>query len=219
MPYVSKAKRERRWMTLREALAHIKTVEDCNFRAAWEQLGEAIGDQAVKVRWGDVSLELSSLGGGHYIEEDDVPPTQKRFWRSARVIFSGHGSVLDDPANRSEAVRLKLIRQYRLQYRPLLVLREDVLRHWPARSAEKPSNMESARASKAIRKEGRPSARDLVRQTLDSLRSAGTDLSLPHKRLAELVAQKSGKQLGSKGWKERTILQHISDWLKENGFG
>jgi hypothetical protein len=217
MPYVSKAEQERaRWMTLREALTHIKTVEECNLRAAWDQLRETIGDQEAKVRWADVSLELSSIDGGHYIEEDDVPPTEKGFWQSARVIFSGQGSVLDDPACRRKTIRLNLIRESRLHYRPLLVLREDVLRHWLGRSAEDLSNMESA-ASKPIRKPGRPSARDLVRQTLNLMRSAGTNLNLPHKHLANLVAQENGKKLGDRGWNERTVVQHISEWLEENG--
>ncbi len=216
MPYVSKAERD--WMTLREALAHIKTVEDCNLRAAWGQLREAIGDQEVKVRWADVTLELSTIGPGHYLEEDDVPPTAGRFWKTARVIFSGMGRVLDDPACRSKSIRLKLIREYRLHYRPLLVLREHVEKNWPGDSAEQLSSRGRTSASKDIVRAGRRSDRDLVWQTLDGMRKRGADLGVSQKRLAELIAKENDRQLDhDRGWKERTIVQHVSDWLKEHG--
>jgi hypothetical protein len=132
MPYVSKSAEERaKWMTLCEAVAHIEIVERCSFRVAWDQLRDAIGDQAVMVRWGDVSLELSTIRDGHYIEEDDVPPNNEWFWTSARAIFVGTGRVLDDPACRAKNIRLKLIREGELHYRPLLVRREAVERIWP----------------------------------------------------------------------------------------
>jgi hypothetical protein len=132
MPYVSRAKRERaRWMTLHEALAHIATVEGLALETAWDQLRDAIGDGEAAVRWADVSLDLSTIGGGHYVEEDDVPPSVKWFWKSAWVEFEGEGSVLDDPACRAKNIRLKLIREDELHYRPLLVRREAVERLWP----------------------------------------------------------------------------------------
>jgi choline dehydrogenase-like flavoprotein len=52
MPYTSRMARERaRWMTLREALAHIETAEHCSLKAAWRQLGEAVADREVDARW------------------------------------------------------------------------------------------------------------------------------------------------------------------------
>jgi hypothetical protein len=117
-------------MTLREALAHIETAEDCGLKAAWDQLRDAIGDREAAVRWADVSLDLSTIGGGHYIEEDDVPPSEKWFWKSAWVKFKGEGRVLDDSVRRGKDVRLKLIREGKLSYRPLLVLREHVEKNW-----------------------------------------------------------------------------------------
>jgi hypothetical protein len=132
MPYVSNADREHAlWVTLREAVEHIEEVEHCSFRAAWDQLRAAIGDQAVMVRWGDVSLELSTIHDGHYIVDDDVPPNNKWFWKSARAIFVGTGCLLDDPACRAKNTRLKLIREGTLRYRPVLIQREAVERIWP----------------------------------------------------------------------------------------
>jgi hypothetical protein len=133
VPYVSKLAEERaKWMTLREALAHIEALDRVSPRAAWDQLREAIGDQAVAVRWADVTLEPSTMLEGHYVEEDDIPPTGERFWKLARIIFAGGGRVLDDPACRGSRVRLRLILDGKLHYRPLLVRREAVVeRLWP----------------------------------------------------------------------------------------
>jgi hypothetical protein len=132
MPYVSNADRERAlWMTLREAVVHIATAEHCSIRIAWAQLRDAIGDHEVLVRWANVSLDLSTIDEGRYIEEDDVPSNDKHFWKSARAIFTGGGSVLDDPAHRWKDDRLKLIREGTLRYRPMLVRREAVERLWP----------------------------------------------------------------------------------------
>jgi hypothetical protein len=132
VPYVSKLAEERaKWMTLREAVAHIKAADRVSRRAAWDQLREAIGDQTVAVRWADVTLEPSTMLEGHYVEEDDVPPTSRQFWKLALIKFAGGGRVLDDPACRGSSVRLRLIREGTLHYRPLLVRREPVERLWP----------------------------------------------------------------------------------------
>ena len=216
MPYVSKAERERAgWMTLREALDHIQMTGDCNLRAAWDH---AIGDQEARVRWADASLDLSTIGDGSYVDEDNVPPTAEGFWKSARAIFTGEGSVLDDPACRSQSVRIKLIREGKLGYRRLLVLREHVEKNWPGDSAEHLSSGESTSATKDIIRAGRPSARNLVWQTLDRMLARGDQLGVSQKRLAESIAQENDKKLGrDRGWNERTIVSHVSDWLKADG--
>lgn len=113
-------------MTLREALAHIEMVEGCSLKAAWDQLGEAIGDHEVEVRWPHTLTRT-----GAYDDEDIGPSTDKRFWKSARVIPTGGGKILDDPACRAKDVRLKLIRAGELHYRPVFVRREAVERIWP----------------------------------------------------------------------------------------
>jgi hypothetical protein len=219
MPYVSKMAQERaRWMTLREAVAHIATADHCSFRAAWLQLRTAIGDQEVSVRWAGVRVENHTSDGDQYFAEDLGPPMTKRFWESARAVFIGPGCVLDDPACQSQRIRRKLIREGTLRYRGLLVLREHVEKIWPGGSAEHLASRESVSASNDIGARGRPSAHDSVWQTLDRMRNGGANLGLSQKRLAELVAQDNDKKLDhDMGWSERTIVQHVSDWLKEQG--
>ena len=62
---------------------------------------------------------------------------------------------------------------------------------------------------------GRPSVRETVRATLDQMRDDGTPMNVPQKTLAAEVAQRNGVTLGSRGWSERCIIQHTSEWLKE----
>jgi hypothetical protein len=129
MAYVSKTARERaRWMTLREALVHIAKAEHCSLKTALTQLGAAIADHEVEVRWPE-SLKLTRMGS--YDDEDIGPPTNISFWKSARVILTGDGSILDDPAYRSKRARLQLIRDGKLRYRRVLVHRGAVERIWP----------------------------------------------------------------------------------------
>jgi hypothetical protein len=125
------AQERARWMTLREALAHIEKAEHCSVKAAWRQLGEAIADREVDVRWPH-ALQLTRMGD--YEDEDIGPPRNIRFWKSARRIFIRGGVILDDPASRKNSVRLQLIRQHKLLYRPVLIRRDDVERIWPTAS-------------------------------------------------------------------------------------
>ena len=208
MPYQSKADRERaQWMTLREALTHIGKAERCTLKAALRQLGEAIADREIDARWPH-ALHLS----GDW-DEDLGPPRDIRFWKSARFILAGGGRILDDPACRTHHVRLQLIREGKLHYRRVLIRRDDVERIWPAREARAREQVDIRR------KQGRPTARDTVWKTMGQMRDESYNLTTPQLRLAELVAERNSRKLGDKGWSERTIIEHVSDWLKKNGFG
>ena len=101
------------------------------------------------------------------------------------------------------------------EYRPLLIFRADILRLWPEerdlvkRMPVEQSNNESGR--------GRPSARDQIWAALAEMQNEG---SLPpngnQKQIATEVAKRLNHEIGSRGWSERTIVEHISDWQKEN---
>jgi hypothetical protein len=59
MAYISRAERQRQeWMTLNEAIRHIRQVDRCDEAAALQRLRKALGDGAVEARWG--SDEFSS---------------------------------------------------------------------------------------------------------------------------------------------------------------
>lgn len=233
MTYVSKAERERaRWMTAAEAINHIQKADSCGRDEAWIQLSKAIADGKVPNRWADVSLEPSTGRPGHYVEhyadEDDVPPTSRRFWAVAWFRFSGGGRIFYDPALRPRRVQRELVQTGKLEFRPLLVLREAVDAIWPVASRTiadvetrdtRSDNTAGIRAtsSEAAHTGGRPSIKQLVWHTLSQMRDEGYSMAQPQKTIADVIARRNGKQLGDRGWSERTVLTHVSDWLKENG--
>jgi hypothetical protein len=48
---------------------------------------------------------------------------------------------------------------------------------------------------------------------LRKMQDDGYDMTQPKKRLAEEAAKRSGKKLGA----QRTIREHVSKWLRDNG--
>jgi hypothetical protein len=65
-------------------------------------------------------------------------------------------------------------------------------------------------------KPGRPTAREIVGQTLTQMRAEGSSLREPHARLAKMVAARNNRALGDRNWHEITIVNHVSKWLREN---
>jgi hypothetical protein len=63
---------------------------------------------------------------------------------------------------------------------------------------------------------GRPTAREIVGQTLTQMRAEGSSLREPHARLAKMVAARNNRALGDRNWHEITIVNHVSKWLREN---
>ena len=212
-----------------EAIVHVQNAEHCGKKEAWTQLRKAITDRAVAVRWADVSLTPLDDLPGQYVEEDDVPPTNKWFWMAAFIKFSGGGTILYDPARRPRSVQRKLFLDGELEYRPLLVFREAVHAIWPV-AFSTAADVESGGArsvktadirtpsSEVARKGGRPTVKFLVSNTLSRMRDEGCSLNRTQKVLASEIAGRNGKEIGAKGWHERTVFTHISNWLKENGF-
>jgi hypothetical protein len=201
------AQERAQWMTLREALAQIEKAEHCSLKAAWTLFGEACSDDQLDVRWS----HCIHLTRGDWDDEDIGPPRTMRFWRLARRILIRGGEILDDPVSRKNSVRLQLIRQNKLRYRPVLIRRADVERIW---RTEKGREQERADIR---RKEGRPSVKYKVWKTLQEMRDESHPLGAPQKHLATLVAKRNGRNLGDKGWNERTIIQHVSTWLRDKG--
>ena len=233
MAYVSNAERERaRWMTAAEAIKHIQKAASCGRDEAWIQLSKAIADGVVPTRWADVSFEPSTGRPGHYVEhysdEDDVPPTSKWFWAGAWFRFSGGGRVLDDPARRPRSVRRKLALSGRLEFRPLLVLRDAVDAIWLVASRTV-ADVETggtgsdntagnqATSAEATDTGGRPSNKELVYETLSQTRYEGISMAQPQKALAYEIARRNGAQIGAKSWSERIVIAHVSKWQKNNG--
>jgi hypothetical protein len=115
MPYISKEQRQKEkwdqlrahWMTLVEAINHIRRSEKCSEEDALSQLREAIGDGAVKARWDDLPmydddyflwLEITDIEG-LWKHPQVRTPSGSTFWRHIPIRLEGTGSVLDDITN------------------------------------------------------------------------------------------------------------------------
>ena len=100
------------------------------------------------------------------------------------------------------------------EYRPLLIFRADILRLWPEPVERMPGEQSNSKPGP-----GRPSERDQIWTTLSEMqrtRSLPLTLNRSQKKILEGLAKKLNFTIGSRGWSERTVLQHISDWQKEN---
>jgi hypothetical protein len=146
-----------------------------------------------------------------------VPPRDAAYWLTCEIDPTDPDRVREPPPYDSDLVdkhtakRLEKTRRFR---KPLFQ-HDEVLKLWPPmpESGQSPSEnvVNFPRGSR-----GRPSERDLVYQTLAQMRRDGVSLNKPHKTLAEQVASRNGHKLGDRGWDDRTIVQHVSDWLREN---
>ncbi len=188
MPYVRKAERERAlWMTLREAATYIQEAERCDSVEALRQLKMAIADQQIAVRWADAT------------DAKDQPATNPAFWQEVQLLLVQDGFAPDPDWN---------------ILRPLLVHRETVTTIWSHPTPETTDTVADHVAVTVARKGGRPSVRNLVWDSLTRRRDGGDKLESPYQRLAEQVAADNGTDLDAKGWDERTIVQHVSDWFR-----
>jgi hypothetical protein len=120
MSYISKAELERaRWWTLCEAIDVIAAREHCEHEEALRQWQAAMLDEEISWKWGDAD--------SNWIERRNMMLHRRWFWERARVNLEGDGRVFDD-----DGLSLAVIKKEgKARFRPVLVSREDVDRHWP----------------------------------------------------------------------------------------
>jgi hypothetical protein len=66
------------------------------------------------------------------------------------------------------------------------------------------------------RRRGRPTAREIVGQTLTHMRAEGASLREPHALVAKMVAASNNRALGDRSWNETTIVKHVREWMRGN---
>jgi hypothetical protein len=215
MPYKTKAESEREnWMTLPEAVTHILSADKCDdLSAARRQLRAALADGALKpLRWKRESDDRSPpFGSTSVITPSETPPLG-RDWLNAKIRWR-MGRVRDDWDEFKNG-----------KWRVLLIHGHSLARHWPKHVRTGPSkHAGGTRVSAKVidlsarKGGGRPTARSQVYNELHKMRDSGWDMSLPQKTLAEEVAKRNDKKLGERNWDERTIIEHVSRWLHDNG--
>jgi hypothetical protein len=123
MPYKSKAEEERdRWMTLPEAVAHIRSADHCDENAARQEIMKALAD-GVRVlgplRWKkEKSDKPAPFGSAPITTPTDTPPIGSN-WLGATIRWK-NGRVRDDWSEHKNG-----------KWRVLLILRSKVEQYWP----------------------------------------------------------------------------------------
>lgn len=210
MPYKAKVERAReKWMTLPEAVTHICSTDNLeDEQIARGELLAALADGVLgPLRWEKESDDRPPpFGFTPVIVPTDTPPAG-RDWLTAQIHWKT-GRVRNDWGEYKNRKR-----------RVLLVSRDAVALQW--RKVISPEPSPHARSGRGIELSkpkvgGRPSARVFVFDTLNEMQKEGFDMAQPQKILADVAAKRNKRAIGDPGWKERTILQHVSDWKRKN---
>ena len=95
MPYLSIAEKERQlWMTLPEAVAHVRSVERCELQEAQQQIRKALADGAILTRWeGNGPIEVLDDGGLKY-KGPRSPPRADKMWLAIYLDWDS-GAMVD----------------------------------------------------------------------------------------------------------------------------
>jgi hypothetical protein len=217
MPYKSKAARERaHYLTFVEAVGHVCAVDQCDSESAVAQLLSAIIDNEVQPIWADAREFETSPAGRESLGQRWIRAV---FWSRERISLENGGMALDDGINTPDEVRKEAVAAGIIGYRPFLLKRADVLRIWPKTSVSKSQQDRGVRplGPDTPSNKGRPTTRDLIRNTLSLMHEEGVSLNRVQMALATEIVQRNGKQFNAPGWSERTVLKHVSDWLKDSG--
>jgi len=138
MPYKSEAEREREnWMTLPEAVAHIRSADCCDEKVARQQLVKALADGVLgPLRWDrEEDDKPPPFGYAPATVPTDAPPLG-RDWLAA-IIRWKTGTVRDDWSEHRNG-----------KWRLLLIHRFKVKQQWPLSSASEPLSSASDATAK-----------------------------------------------------------------------
>jgi len=212
-------------MTLAETVHHIQTALNCDLDKAVAQLRDVVRDGEMQSRH-DPSKYLTKNYFKNVVLRppivEDVPPSlvecgqeilNDRFWEHALIVLN-HVVCEFDVYDKAEN---------ELIYRPTFFLREDILRHWPITNVgdgtpASPAQKRSKCSRRSKREVGRPTISEVaISSTLDRMRDEGYPISThTDKELATEVARRNAVALGTRGWSERTVRRHVSDWRNKN---
>jgi hypothetical protein len=132
MPYKSKAEREReRWMTLPEAVTHIRSADNCDVTDARQRLLKLLADglrATGPLKWEkEKDDKPPPFGSTSMIGPSDTPPLGQD-WLKAKIRWR-NGKVRNDWTEHKYG-----------KWRTPLLLRAKVEQHWPVSSPAAPTN-------------------------------------------------------------------------------
>ena len=220
----AKVEQERmRWMTLVEGIEHIQVGMGYEWQEALRQLKNEIGEGSVRVKWADQD------------EPSDRPDPE--YLKTSQFFPVGFGLA---PDNVNETYRTLLVERAAVQKLwPLSDAKKSILLEDEIPSGFTDLIEERVTPSLAILKRksnypvsdhqpmlgdsstppsignrSHPSMQHKVWNILSQMRSEGESFDRPNKELAKEVAERNGKKLGDKGWGDRSVVGHISNWKK-----
>jgi hypothetical protein len=133
MPYVSKAERAAASrMTWSKLIAHVRDVERCDEREARRQIGNAIADRALRVRWADEHW-VWGISSPMEVPPPDEPPRDAAYWLDCRADDADPNRVLEPRRYDPELVDKHTAAQLdgKARFRKPIFSREQVLALWP----------------------------------------------------------------------------------------
>jgi hypothetical protein len=132
MPYKSKAERAAAsWMTWTELITHVQNDNPCDEREARQQIGNAIADRALRVRWADEHW-VWGISSPVEVPPPDEPPRDAGYWLECKADADDPDRVLEarpydpDLVDKETAERLVGTRRFR---KPMF-WRDQVLALW-----------------------------------------------------------------------------------------
>jgi hypothetical protein len=201
-------------MTWTEIVTHVRRAKHCKTKRARWLIGNEIQNGSLPVYdERPVPMGSSPLGVPQF-----TPPRDAQYWAECETHPDDPDLLREHPPYDRELVDKR--RAARLDKAPRFwkpkFPRFQLLKLWPLAAT---SEQTPGKDIVSLPKGGRPSVRNRVYQTLAQMRSAGRSLNKLHKVLADEIASENQVELGAKGWDERTIVRHISKYLRDHSGG
>jgi hypothetical protein len=155
MPYVPKPQRAREnWITLKEAMTHIQTMDNCDASSAWLQLQAALAEGAVLASW-PMSEATQRRAGERTHHPIFSEADRENSWRSVRINLSRgtivqqeealqyeDGRHVDDDDDDDDGDVLPVKNVAREIEREIWVSKESIFKIWKEDTEEKDLNTE-----------------------------------------------------------------------------
>jgi hypothetical protein len=198
MSYKSKAEREAAsYMTWSKIHAHVQEAEQCDKEEARRQIGNAIEDRVLSVRWADQREAVGALAPIQ--SPGDEPPRNSEFWQKCETAANDPDLVLEpapydrELVNKPTAARLDRKRRYR---KPVF-RRKQVFALWPLIPPSRPADAANAEAGSDTdsRRRGRkPETLNRIKEAMrGELRFEALTKQQLHDLTEEAMASRYGK--------------------------
>jgi len=178
------------WMTLVEAVEHIQNARKCDIPHALMLVKNELSDGVLTP---------------HFLRPRGII-SQRASAFISRTTFLSHAKLTKPPHFLLLGIGLAKIAT---EYIPIFLARQDVTRLFPSDLLAPQPKPDSQRKIR------RPTNREAIYAELAKMRDEGEIPAQPvQKRLASDVTTRCGHKSGDPGWNGRTVISHVSNWLR-----